>query len=55
MTYLYENGLTVIVDDKSALHLTGSTLEYYDDINRTGFEVENPNAKSCCGCGNSFN
>jgi iron-sulfur cluster assembly protein len=55
MTHHYENGLTVIVDDKSALHLTGSTLEYYDDINRNGFEVENPNAKSCCGCGNSFN
>lgn len=55
MTHLYENGLTVIVDDKSALHLMGSKLEYYNDINRNGFEVENPNAKTSCGCGNSFN
>jgi iron-sulfur cluster assembly protein len=43
-----------MVDPKSALYLTGSQLEFYDDINRSGFEVENPNASNTCGCGESF-
>ena len=51
----YENGVKVIIDEKSAPLLLGSQLEYYDDIDRNGFEVTNPNASSCCGCGKSFN
>jgi iron-sulfur cluster assembly protein len=54
MVHEYENGLKVMVDPKSALYLTGSQLEFYDDINRSGFEVENPNASNTCGCGESF-
>ena len=50
----YENGLKVLVDEKSALYLTGTQLEFYNDINRSGFEVVNPNANSTCGCGESF-
>jgi len=50
----YDNGLKVLVDEKSALYLLGSQLEYYDDINRNGFEVNNPNASNTCGCGESF-
>ena len=50
----YGNGLRVIVDEKSALYLVGSQLEYHDDINRNGFEVVNPSASSTCGCGKSF-
>jgi iron-sulfur cluster assembly protein len=55
MVFEYENGLKVLVDDKSALFLLGSTLEYHNDIDRSGFEVINPNAKNSCGCGKSFN
>ena len=51
----YSNGLKVLIDEKSALFLVGSQLEYYNDINRSGFEVINPNASSTCGCGKSFN
>lgn len=51
----YENGLKVLIDEKSALYLLGSQLEYYNDINRNGFEVVNPNARTSCGCGKSFN
>lgn len=50
----YDNGLKVMVDEKSAFFLLGSKLEYYDDINRNGFDVINPNASSTCGCGKSF-
>ena len=54
MVHEYTNGLQVIIDEKSALHLMGCQLEYYDDINRNGFEVINPNAQTTCGCGESF-
>ncbi len=50
----YGNGLKVLLDEKSALYLLGSELEYYNDINRNGFEVNNPNASNTCGCGESF-
>ncbi len=50
----YEEGLRVIVDEKSALYLMGCELEYYSDLNKTGFEVKNPSASTTCGCGESF-
>ena len=50
----YENGVKVMVDEKSALYLLDSQLEYHNDINRNGFKVSNPNAKTTCGCGESF-
>lgn len=52
--HVYENGLKVLIDEKSALYLLGSQLEYYNDLNRNGFEVVNPNARTTCGCGKSF-
>ncbi len=54
VVYEYSNGLRVMVDEKSALHLIGCELAYYNDIDRSGFEVVNPNAKNTCGCGESF-
>lgn len=47
-------GVRVIVDEKSALYLAGSTLDYVDTLQESGFKITNPNAKSSCGCGQSF-
>lgn len=44
----------IIIDEKSALYIAGSTLEYLDGLEGTGFEVKNPNASASCGCGKSF-
>lgn len=44
----------VIVDDKSAAYLAGTTLDYVDTLQESGFKINNPNAKSTCGCGQSF-
>ncbi|MDJ0867705.1 MAG: iron-sulfur cluster assembly accessory protein [Myxococcota bacterium] len=44
----------VIVDDKSAVYLAGTTLDYVDTLQESGFKIENPNARSTCGCGQSF-
>lgn len=47
-------GVRIIVDEKSALYLTGSTLDFVDTLQESGFKIQNPNAKSSCGCGQSF-
>lgn len=47
-------GLCLIVDPKSAPFLVGATLEFHDGLDKSGFEIQNPNAKESCGCGNSF-
>jgi iron-sulfur cluster assembly protein len=44
----------VIVDDKSAVYLAGTVLDYVDTLQESGFKIQNPNAKSTCGCGQSF-
>ena len=49
-----QHGLKVAVDRKSAMFLEGTTIDFYDGIERRGFTFENPNAKKSCGCGSSF-
>lgn len=44
----------LIVDAKSYLYLSGTTLDFSDGLNGTGFVFQNPNAKRTCGCGSSF-
>jgi len=48
------NGVPVVVDPRSALHLAGCILDYADGLNERGFKIENPNAATTCGCGESF-
>lgn len=47
-------GVQVVVDPKSALYVTGSELDFLDELNG-GFKVKNPNAATTCSCGESFN
>jgi len=44
----------VYVDKASIEKLNGSTLDYYESLQGSGFKVINPNATSTCGCGTSF-
>ena len=48
------NGVNVVVDPKSALFVSGSELDYSDDLQQGGFKVTNPNAIVTCSCGESF-
>ena len=48
------SGVRVIVDEKSALYLVGSVLDFVDSLQESGFKIENPNASNSCGCGQSF-
>lgn len=48
------NGVNVVIDPKSALFVSGSELDYSDDLQQGGFKVSNPNAVVTCSCGESF-
>lgn len=48
------HGVDVVVDKKSALYLDGTTVDFYDGIDKRGFTFDNPNAVKSCGCGSSF-
>lgn len=47
-------GVKIFIDMKSSLYLNGVTLDYHDGLMGTGFKIENPNARTTCGCGESF-
>ena len=47
-------GVNVVVDPKSALYVSGSELDFSDDLQKGGFKVTNPNATAHCSCGESF-
>jgi len=44
----------VVIDPKSALFVSGSELDFSDDLQKGGFKVTNPNAAAHCSCGESF-
>jgi len=48
-------GLKVFVDATSAMYLNGCVVDYVETLEAAGFKFENPNVKSTCGCGSSFN
>jgi iron-sulfur cluster assembly protein len=48
------NGVTMLMDLKSAIHVTGSVIDYEQGLLRRGFRINNPNATSTCSCGDSF-
>lgn len=47
-------GVKIFIDMKSSLYLNGVTLDYHDGLMGAGFKIENPNARTTCGCGESF-
>ena len=48
-------GVAIVVDPASLPHLQGCNVDFDDGLHGKGFEIRNPNAKSTCGCGKSFN
>lgn len=49
-----QHGVPVAVDKKSLLFLDGTTVDFYEGLERRGFTFDNPNAVKSCGCGSSF-
>ena len=48
------HGVRVVVDPFSAPYLQGSTIDFLEGLQESGFKIENPNVVSACGCGHSF-
>ncbi len=46
--------MTAVVDEASLELLTGSEVDYVEDLVGASFQIKNPNAASSCGCGSSF-
>ncbi len=49
-----ENIPIAIIDFESLQYLKGCTVDYVEDLTKSSFVINNPNAKAKCGCGNSF-
>jgi iron-sulfur cluster insertion protein len=52
---VFERGpVRVVVDAVSLDLLAGAEIDFVEDLAGAAFQVRNPNAKTSCGCGNSF-
>ena len=47
-------GVKVVVDPFSAPYLQGSTIDFLEGLQESGFKIDNPNVVQACGCGHSF-
>ena len=51
---MLKDDIKVLIDWKSILYLSGTTIDYSDGLTGKGFVFNNPLAKKTCGCGSSF-
>src|SRR3989344_3208518 len=49
-----KDGAKIFVDKDSLEFLSGSELDFVESLSESGFKFKNPNAKTTCGCGDSF-
>jgi iron-sulfur cluster assembly protein/iron-sulfur cluster insertion protein len=47
-------GVRIVIDASSLAYMNGSRIDFDDGLQGKGFEIQNPNAQSTCGCGKSF-
>lgn len=48
-----DKGIKLFLDNDSLEMLKGTTIDYVETLQQSGFKLNNPNAKSTCGCGKS--
>lgn len=53
-TCITNSGASLVVDPLSLQYLSGSTIDYIEDLTGSKFIIKNPNATTTCGCGESF-
>ena len=52
---LYQDDeIKIVTDNQSRQYLEGITIDYEDDLIKSGFRFINPNVSNTCGCGGSF-
>ena len=50
-----KDGVKIFIEPKATMFLIGSEMDYTKDKFASRFVFHNPNEKSTCGCGESFN
>jgi iron-sulfur cluster insertion protein len=53
-TVIEKGDVKVIMDSQSAPLLAGCEVDFRDTVQGSGFAINNPQAKTTCGCGSSF-
>ena len=48
-----EKGVKIFMNQESIAFMKGSTVDYIDSLQNSGFKINNPNVKTSCGCGHS--
>ncbi len=48
------DGYAVLIDSVSVDYMTGSEIDFSDELIGAAFKINNPNATASCGCGTSF-
>lgn len=48
------DGARVLIDEVSQQYMPGAVIDFADELIAAAFRIENPLAKSGCGCGTSF-
>lgn len=51
---IVKDGVTVLIDEVSLQYVSGSEIDYADELIGAAFKIHNPNATASCGCGTSF-
>ena len=49
-----QHGVAIVIDRRSLMYLNDVIVDFHDDLNKRGFSISNPSAKTTCGCGSSF-
>lgn len=49
-----KDGVSILVDALSFQYVQGAKIDFKKSLTQSQFVIENPNAKSTCGCGTSF-
>ena len=49
-----EQGIPILIDQKSLVYVDGSQIDHVKKGLNEGFEFSNPNSRAECGCGESF-
>jgi iron-sulfur cluster assembly protein len=48
------DGVRVFVDPESLALISGLTIDFVEDVDKSGFVFDNPRALALCSCGKSF-
>jgi len=51
---IVSHGVKLFVDKESLVMLEGTTIDFVDSLQGSGFKIDNPNVTHSCGCGKSF-